>query len=178
MRGIGRGNSMQVHVAHAELWKLQVDAIVNPGNSMGVMGGGIAGLIRRNGGDAIQQAAMAAAPIAVGAAIVTTAGSLPAQHVIHVPTMEEPGMRIGAENVRRAARAALIAADMSHMKIIAIPGIGTDLGEVPLDESVRAIVEELRAHKRACPEVVYLVDTNLEVVQAFEDALRNAQQNL
>jgi O-acetyl-ADP-ribose deacetylase (regulator of RNase III) len=169
---------MQVHLAHAELWKLQVDAVVNPANSMGIMGGGIGGTLRRNGGDVIQQAAMAAAPIAVGAALVTTAGQLPAQKVIHVPTMEEPGMRIGAENVRRAARAALIAADLHQLKTIAMPGIGTDLGDVPLDEAVRAIVEELRAHKRACPEVVYLVDTDNNVLQAFEDALRNAQQNL
>ena len=57
-------------------------------------------------------------------------------------------------------------------------GIGTDLGDVPIDEAVRAIVEEIRAHKRANPETVYLVDTNELVIQAFEEALRNAQQNL
>ena len=111
-------------------------------------------------------------------AIVTTAGSLPSKHVIHVPTMEEPGMKIGAENVRRAARAALIASDINHFKVIAMTGIGTDLGDVPIDEAVRAIVEEIRAHKRANPETVYLVDTNELVIQAFEEALRNAQQNL
>lgn len=172
------GVGMQVHVAQAELWTLSVDAVVNPGNSMGIMGGGMAGQLRKHGGMVIQQAAMSAAPIAVGAALVTTAGELPAKHVIHVPTMEEPGMRIGAENVRRAARAALIAADINHLKVIAVPGIGTDLGDVPLDEAVRAIVEELRAHKRANPETVYLVDTNVLVVQAFEEALRNAQQNI
>ncbi|MEZ4366334.1 MAG: macro domain-containing protein [Kofleriaceae bacterium] len=108
-----------------------VDAVVNPANSMGIKGGGLSGQLRRHGGDVIQQAAMSAAPIAVGAALVTTAGQLPAGHVIHAPTMEEPGMRIGAENVRRAARAALIAADINHLKVIAIPGIGTDLGQVP-----------------------------------------------
>ena len=43
---------------------------------------------------------------------------------------------------------------------------------------MRAIVEEIRAHKRANPETVYLVDTNELVIQAFEEALRNAQQNL
>src|SRR5262245_9794940 len=115
---------MQVHVAHAELWTLAVDAVVNPANSMGIMGGGISGALRRHGGDVIQQAAMSSAPIAVGAALVTTAGQLPCKHVIHVPTMEEPGMRIGAESVRRAARAALIAADINHLKVLAIPGIG------------------------------------------------------
>ena len=114
---------------------MPVDAVVNPANSLGIMGGGIGGALRRQGGDVIQQAAMQAAPIAVGAALVTTAGQLPARHVIHVPTMEEPGMKIGAENVRRAARAALIASDRNNFKVIAIPGIGTDLGDVPFDES-------------------------------------------
>src|SRR6201992_4496716 len=117
---------MQVHVAKADLCALPATPVVNPANSLGIMGGGIGGALRRQGGDVIQQAAMAAAPIAVGAALVTTAGQLPAKNVIHVPTMEEPGMMIGAENVRRAARAALIAADRHHFKTIAIPGIGTD----------------------------------------------------
>ena len=126
----------------------------------------------------IQQAAMAASPIAVGAALVTTAGQLPAKNVIHVPTMEEPGMKIGAENVRRAARAALIAADRNQFKVIAIPGIGTDLGEVPIEEAARAIVEEIRAHRRPCPETIYLVDTNEVMIQQLEEALRNAQANL
>jgi O-acetyl-ADP-ribose deacetylase (regulator of RNase III) len=169
---------MQVHVAKAELWSLPVDAVVNPANSLGIMGGGIGGSLRRQGGDVIQQAAMAAAPIAIGAALVTTAGQLPAKNVIHVPTMDEPGQVIGAENVRRAARAALIAADRNNFKVIAIPGIGTDLGSVPMDEAARAIVEEIRAHRRPCPETIYLVDTNDEMVAALEEALRNAQANL
>ncbi len=169
---------MQVHVARAELGTLPVDAIVNPTSSLGIMGGGVSGQLRKLGGDVIQQEAMAAAPIAVGAAIITSPGSLPCRHAIHAPTMEEPGMKIPAENVRRAARAALIAADVKQLKVIAFTGMGTDLGDVPLDESARAIVEEIRAHKRACPETIYLVDTNQEMVEAFEDALRNAVQNL
>ncbi len=169
---------MQVHVAKADIWTLPVDAIVNPANSLGIMGGGIGGALRRQGGDVIQQAAMAAAPIAVGAALVTTAGQLPAKNVIHVPTMEEPGMKIGAENVRRAARAALIASDRNNFKVIAIPGIGTDLGDVPVDEAARAIVEEIRAHRRPCPETIYLVDSNEFMIAALEEALRNAQANL
>ena len=157
---------------------MPVDAIVNPANSLGIMGGGFGGSLRRLGGDGILQAARAVAPIAGGAAIVTTAGQLPAKNVIHVPTMEEPGMMIGAENVRRAARAALIAADRNNFKVIAIPGIGTDLGGVPIDEAARAIVEEIRAHRRPNPETIYLVDMNDQMVYALEDALRNAQANL
>jgi O-acetyl-ADP-ribose deacetylase (regulator of RNase III) len=169
---------MQIHVAKAEIFKLQVDAIVNPANSLGIMGSGIGGAIKRHGGESIQHEAMGRAPIAIGAAIVTAAGTLPCQHVIHAPTMEEPGLKIGAENVRRAARAALIASDRLQFKVVAFPAMGTDLGDVPADEVARAIVEEIRAHKRPFPETVYLVDTHQHVIDQFEDALRNAQQNM
>jgi O-acetyl-ADP-ribose deacetylase (regulator of RNase III) len=169
---------MQVHVARAEIFTLPVDAIVNPANSLGIMGGGIGGQLRRRGGDVIQAASMAAAPIAIGAAVVTTAGQLPCRHVIHAPTMEEPGQKIAAENVRRAARAALIASDLNQFKVIGFAAMGTDLGDVPPDEAARAIVEEIRAHKRPFPETVYLVDPHPAMVEVFEEALRNAQQNL
>lgn len=134
-------------------------------------------MIRRHGGDEIQAEAMSKAPIAVGAALVTAAGQLPAKHIIHVPTMEEPGEKIGVENVRRATRAALIAAYANKYQVVAIPGMGTDtdVGGVAFDEAARAIVEEIRAHKKSFPETIYLVDSSAEMVMAFEDALRNAQ---
>lgn len=169
---------MQVHVAQADITTLPVDAIVNPANSQGIMGGGAAFAIRRAGGDEIQAEAMARAPIAIGAALITTGGKLPAAHVIHVPLMEEPGQLVGAENVRRAARAALLAANHSKLSVIAIPGMGTGVGGVPFDEAARAIVEEIRAHKKPYPETVYLVDVNASMVDAFEVALHNAQHGL
>ena len=46
---------MQVHVAQADITNLPVDAIVNPANSLGIMGGGVGGIIRRAGGDEIQR---------------------------------------------------------------------------------------------------------------------------
>src|SRR5687767_6723800 len=109
-------HAMQVHVAQADITNIPVDAIVNPANSLGIMGGGVAGAIRRYGGDVIQAEAMNCAPIAIGAAVVTSGGNLPAKHVIHAPTMEEPGLKIGAENIRRAARAALIAASANSFE--------------------------------------------------------------
>jgi O-acetyl-ADP-ribose deacetylase (regulator of RNase III) len=169
---------LQVHVAQADITNLPVDAIVNPANSLGIMGGGVAGAIRRSGGDEIQAQAMKRSPIAVGAAVVTGAGSLPAKHVIHAPTMEEPGIKIGSENVRRAARAALIAAFANQFEVIAIPGMGTGMGGVAPEEAARAIVEEIRAHRRTHPTTIYLVDNSPDVVAAFEEALRNAQQGM
>jgi O-acetyl-ADP-ribose deacetylase (regulator of RNase III) len=165
---------MVIHVAIGDLTKLTVDAIVNPANSLGIMSGGVSGAIGEAGGPAIEEEARASAPVAVGAAIVTTGGELFAKAVIHAPTMEEPGMKIGVENVRRATRAALLAAARSGHQVIALPCIGAGTGGVPVDEAARAMVDELRAHKQPTPATVYLIATTHDTVYAFEDALRLA----
>jgi O-acetyl-ADP-ribose deacetylase len=169
--------AMQVHVTNADITTLPVDAIVNPANSLGIMDRGVAASIREHGGEAIQQETMARAPVPVGAAMLTSAGQLPARYVIHAPTMEEPGMRIGAENIRRATRAALIAAHASELPVIAVPAMGTGSGGLSAEEATRAIVEEIRAHRRPHPATIYLVANSPEIATTFENALRNAQHS-
>jgi O-acetyl-ADP-ribose deacetylase (regulator of RNase III) len=167
---------MVIHVAIGDLTQLTVDAIVNPANSLGIMAGGVAASIGEAGGPAIEEEARACAPVAVGAAIVTTAGELFVKAVIHAPTMEEPGMKIGVENVRRATRAALLAAARLNYQSIALPAIGTGVGGVPYDEAARAMVDELRAHKQPMPSTVWLIVTRQDQVLPFDEALRLASQ--
>ena len=165
---------MQIHLAKSDITTMAVDAVVNPANSMGIMGGGVAAALSRKGGPSIQKEAMSLAPIAVGAAVVTNAGKLFAKQVIHAPTMEQPGMKVGVENVRRATRAALLAAGRNGYETIAFPGMGTGTGQVPYDEAARAMVDELRAHKMPHPSTIWLIATNHDMIYAFEDALRLA----
>src|SRR4051794_13911112 len=165
---------MQIHLAKTDITEMAVDAVVNPANSLGIMGGGVAGALSRRGGPSIQREAMSLAPIAVGAAVVTNAGSLWAKHVIHAPTMEEPGIKVEVENVRRATRAALIAAARHGFETIAIPGLGTGLGGVDPADAARAMVDELRAHRQPKPATVYLVDLNEQILKCLEEALRVA----
>ena len=98
---------MSIIVQKGDLTKIPCDAIVNPANSYGYMGGGVAGAIKRTGGVEIENEAISKAPIPVGKAIITVAGRLPCSFVIHAPTMEQPAMRIGIDNVKDATRAAL-----------------------------------------------------------------------
>lgn len=165
---------MQIHLAKSDITEMAVDAVVNPANSLGIMGGGVAGALHRRGGPSIQKEAMSLAPIAVGAAVVTNAGQLWCKHVIHAPTMEEPGTKIGVENVRRATRAALLAAAHHGFEVIALPGMGTGLGGVDPGDAARAIVDELRAHRQPKPGTVYLVDLRDEILSHLEEALRLA----
>jgi O-acetyl-ADP-ribose deacetylase (regulator of RNase III) len=165
---------MVIHIAKSDITEMAVDAVVNPANSLGIMGGGVAAALSRKGGPSIQREAMSLAPIAVGAAVVTEAGQLWAKHVIHAPTMEEPGMKIGVENVRRATRAALVAAAHKSLETIAMPGMGTGLGGVDPADAARAMIDELRAHRQAKPTTVYLVDLNENILRHLEEALRLA----
>jgi len=166
---------MVVHVAKADVSMLAVDAVVVPSSTQGVMIGHAAPAVRQRGGETIEDQARALAPIAVGAAIVTGPGSLFCKHVIHVPVVEEPGQKIGIENARRATRAALIAASVHGFDTIGIPSIGIGSGGLTFEEAARAVVDEVRGHRTGKPATVYLVDQNVEMLRAFEDALRQLQ---
>jgi O-acetyl-ADP-ribose deacetylase (regulator of RNase III) len=163
---------MQIHLAKSDISDMAVDAVVSPANSLGIMGGGVAAVLSRKGGSTIQREAMSLAPIAVGAAVVTNAGSLWAKNIIHAPTMEEPGQKVTAESVRRAMRAALLAASQRGFQVIAVPGLGTGLGGADPSEAARAMVNELRAHRQPNPSTVWLVDLNDQVLAHLEEALQ------
>jgi serine/threonine-protein kinase len=168
-------SAMVVHVAKADLSMLAVDAIVVPSSSHGTLVGQAGAAVRLRGGDGIQDEARALAPIAIGAAIVTGPGRLFCQKVIHVPVVEEPGMRVEIENARRATRAGLIAASVHGFLCVGIAGIGAGAGGLTHEEAARAIVDEVRGHKNPKPSTVYLVDLDEYMLRAFEDALRQAQ---
>ena len=121
-------------------------AIVNPANSLMIMGGGVAGAIKRAGGPEIEEEARRRAPVPVGEAIATTAGRLPVDFVIHTPTMEQPAMRTDVDKVGRAMRAALELADREGIRAVAFPGLGTGVGGLSPDEAARTMMEVLKAH--------------------------------
>lgn len=167
---------MVIHVALGDITQLTVDAIVNPANSLMIMNQGVSGSIRNAGGQEIEDEARSMAPVAVGACIVTGAGSLFCKAIIHAPTSEEPGQKIGVEGVRRATRAALLAAVRNGYDTVAFSGIGTGIGGVPHDEAARAMVDEVRAIKVPPPSTVWLIATHDEMLWAFEDACKIATQ--
>jgi len=136
-----------------DITKLEVDAIVNPANSLMIMGGGVAGAIKRAGGAEIEEEARRYAPVPVGMAIATTAGRLPAKYVIHAPTMERPAMRIGVENVVLATQAALKKARDLGIESIAFPGMGTGVGGVPLDKAAEAMVKTIKEFIDSYPDI-------------------------
>lgn len=133
-----------VKVKKGDITEEDCDAIVNPANSLMIMGGGVAGAIKRKGGAEIEKEARKYAPVSVGEAVVTGAGRLKARCVIHAPTMERPAMSISVGHVKKAARAAFKVACHSRVSCIAFPALGAGVGGVPVRESVKAIIEAMK----------------------------------
>lgn len=165
------GDLVQVHLPGRS-------AIVNPANTLGFMGGGVAGAIKRAGGEAIEAEARKRSPIPLGGAQLTTAGQLPFTGIIHAPTMTRPAEAADADVVRLACHAAVKLAHGERLDSIAFPGMGTGIGGLAYEEAaeamVQGLVEGLRECKAPPPSKLVLVAFGPELRKAFEVALRVA----
>jgi O-acetyl-ADP-ribose deacetylase (regulator of RNase III) len=157
-----------------DITQSQVEAIVNPANSRLIMGGGVAGAIRRAGGPTIEKEALQKAPIRVGDATATNAGKLAARYVIHAPTMSLPAMSTDLESVEKATSAALRVARNLGLSSIAVPGMGTGVGGVPVNDAAQTMVRAIKKHllEGTTLRHIFLVSIDQDLISAFESVLR------
>ena len=161
-----------ITTARGNLLDQDVQAIVNPANSWHIMGGGVAGQIKRHAGEWIEKQAMQKGPTPVGEAIVTSAGRLKAEYVIHAPTMKRPAERTSPDAVYLAARAAMLKARELGLKSIAFPCMGAGVGGVPPRLAARAIVSAIKevGHEGMRVVLVALDErTEQEFMKAIQD---------
>src|SRR6202521_4270956 len=108
----------RILIQEGDLTEMDTDAIVNAANNDLILGGGVAGAIRRKGGDEIQRECDAIGSIPVGYAAITGGGKLRARHVIHAASMQLGG-RTTAANLRNSVAHALRIAAERGLKTIA-----------------------------------------------------------
>ena len=161
---------MSIIIEKGDITKFPCDAIVNPANSFGYMGGGVAGAIKRVGGIEIEKEAVSKAPIQIGKAIFTNSGNLSCSIIIHAPTMKQPAMKTKKENVEFAIRAALRLASEKKIKTIAIPGMGTGVGGVLLDDAAEVMIKVVKEYEKNFEKII-LVGFNDELTNAFKKYL-------
>ena len=153
-----------------DITQLEVDALANAANDHLWMGAGVAGAIKRAGGDEIEREAVAKGPIPVGDAVATAAGTLKARWIVHGAVMGQD-LRTNADLVRKTTASCLRVADELGAESLALPAFGTGVGGFPLEECARLMVEEVRRFEpRALRRVVFAVYGD-EARQAFERAL-------
>ena len=151
----------RIRVVKGDITSLPCDAIVNAANDHLWMGGGVAGAIKRRGGDEIEREAVRRGPIRVGEAVATGAGRLPCRYVIHAATMSQD-LVTSERAIRDATRNTLRVADSLGLASVALPALGTGVGGFPLDRAAAAMLEEAAAHAS-------VGDGRLEVIFALWD---------
>jgi O-acetyl-ADP-ribose deacetylase (regulator of RNase III) len=115
-----------LELTEGDITEMETDAIVNAANAQLVLGGGVAGAIRKKGGPEIQKECDKIGGTFVGGAAITTAGNLKTKYVIHAV-----GPRMGEgnedEKLKNATLNSLKVADENNLKSIAFPAISTGI---------------------------------------------------
>ena len=161
---------LELSVVDGDITALEVDAIANAANNALWMGAGVAGAIKRAGGEDIEREAVAKGPIEVGEAVATGAGRLPAKWVIHGAVMGQD-LRTDAALVRRTTESCLRVADEVGARSLALPAFGTGVGGFPLEECARIMVEAVRGYDPSSLEQVVFAVFGEEAALAFREAL-------
>jgi O-acetyl-ADP-ribose deacetylase (regulator of RNase III) len=135
----------KIVLAKGDITRASCDAVVNPANSLMIMGGGVAGALRRAAGEEVEAEARRRAPVPVGKAISTSAGKLQPRirYIIHAPTMERPAMRTTESKVKKATEAALEEAKRLRVSCVAFPAMGAGVGGLSAADSLEAMLEAL-----------------------------------
>ena len=135
----------EIKVIQADITELKVEAIVNAANNKLVMGGGVAGAIKKKGGKSIEDEAVKKGPIKIGEAVATKAGALVSKYVIHAATM---GMDFKTDEVkiRNSCRNSLKVAEELKIKSIAFPALGCGVGRFPELAAAKIMAQEAFRH--------------------------------
>jgi putative ATPase len=152
----------------------KTEAIVNPANEHLSHGGGVAGLISRAGGSAIQEESYKKAPVKTGQATYTTAGKLPYRYVIHTVG---PIYRGGGNNeeqlLESAVHSALQAAHKLELKSVSMPSISTGIFGYPLAQAIKTIVQTIFnfLKQESTLQEVHLCDYSEDKVREIKDII-------
>jgi len=137
----------KIILLQGDLTEMGADAIVNAANNDLQLGGGVAGAIRRKGGEEIQRECDAIGSIPVGYAAITTGGKLKARFVIHAASMQLGG-KTNAGSLRNSTAHSLRIAKERGLTSIAFPAVGTGIAGFPLKESAEIMLRETAQHLR------------------------------
>ncbi len=135
----------RLRMVRGDITDIDVEAFVFDITEDAKLGSGFGGAIQQRGGIVIQKELDEIGAVPTGEAVVTQAGILKAEYIIHVngPKFREEGEK---EKLGRAVSAALARAEEKGVKQIAFPPIGTGMYQVPLDLCADVMVDTISRH--------------------------------
>ena len=170
-----------IQIGIADLTKQRYECLVNAANGIGPMGRGIAGALKRAGGDVIQSNAFAVCRqvafvdsqgkshvgYQAGQAYEIIPGRLAengVKSIICAVTMHQPNDPTSVEICKRALHAAMEIVLRRGYKTVGLPAFGTGVGNLDKYEVANMMVQELDAYKNAVE--IHINDINTTFVKA------------
>ena len=169
----------RIVIQKGDLTDMDTDAIVNAANNDLILGAGVAGAIRRKGGEEIQRECDAIGTIPLGYAAITSGGKLAARFVIHAASMELGGVTT-AQNLKGSTAHALRIAAERNLQTIAFPALGTGIARFPMKECATIMLQEAAQHLKTetSIEKIYFVLFDEEACGVFERAWKRLQSEM
>ena len=136
----------RIEVVLGDITKSDCQAIVNAANNKFWMGSGVAGAIKKAGGDVIEEEAVNQGAKMPGEAIFTGAGKLPFKMVIHAAIMGQD-LKTNDKFIRQSTIASLIIAEKNNIESVALPAFGTGVGGFPMTACAYIMITAARGYE-------------------------------
>jgi len=163
----------RLRLVRDDITAMDVDAFVHDITEDAKLGSGFGGAIQQRGGIVIQKELEEIGRVPTGEAVITGAGILKADLIIHA---NGPKFREKDEEgkLRAATRASLTRAEEKGVKRLAFPPIGTGLYQVPLDLCARVMVDTICQHlsNESSLEEVLIVTPDVREHRVFEATIQ------
>jgi len=170
------GNTV-IELLDGDITEMDTDAVVNAANAQLILGGGVAGAIKRKGGPEIQEQCNKIGGTFVGGAAITTGGKLKAKYVIHA-VGPQWGEGNEDEKLKNATLNSLKLADKNNLKSISFPAISAGIFGFPIDRCakimLRTTIDYLKG-QTGLKKVVFCLFGN-ESYSVFENQLKQEIQ--
>lgn len=163
----------------SDITERNVDAIVNAANSHLLHGGGIAGAIVRKGGRIIQEESNKINYVPTGSAVITSAGRLRCNYVIHAVG---PQMGEGEEDskLKNVIQSIMKLANEKNFSSISIPAISSGIFGFPKDKCATILIEEslkfLKENPKTSVQLVEFCILDDETYKYFETEFKHIEE--
>jgi O-acetyl-ADP-ribose deacetylase len=169
---------MKITLIKGDITKTTTDAIVNAANTSLLGGGGVDGAIHRAGGKEILEECIKIrnkqGGCNVGEAVITTAGNLPSQYVIHtvgpVWNGDKDEKKVLLANCYKNC---LTIAEEQKLKSIAFPNISTGIYHFPKDKAAAISIEIIKSFSYNSIEEVQFVCFDEENYNIYNNLIQH-----